>query len=109
MSNFIIDMRTYTIKPRRLQEYIDLFDRMAIPMLLRHYGPPLGYYISDSGVLNQVIHLWRFDSLADMEAKRAARDKDPDFAPYLRESADLVAHQESRILKSVQLVNLPKQ
>jgi hypothetical protein len=103
----IIDMRTYTIKPRRLQEYIELFDRMAIPMLLRHYGPPLGYYISDSGELNQVVHLWGFDSLADMEAKRAARDKDPDFAPYLQASADLVTYQESRILKGVKLKSLP--
>ena len=34
-------------------------------------GPPLGWYISmDIGELNQVVHLWGYESLADRASRR---------------------------------------
>ena len=38
----------------------------------RHDLVLMGYYTSHIGPLNQVLHLWRYDSLAEMERKRTA-------------------------------------
>lgn len=97
----IVDMRIYTIRPRGMPEYLKLFEEMALPVQLRHIGPPLGYYTSEIGALNQVVHLWGFDSLADMETRRAARNADPDWPIYLAASAHLMLAQEDRIIRRV--------
>ena len=97
----IVDMRTYTIRPRGVLEYLKLFEDMALPIMVRYIGPPIGYYTSEIGALNQVVHLWGFDSLADMEARRTARNADPDWPKYLAASAHLVMAQEDRIIRRV--------
>jgi hypothetical protein len=43
--------------------------------------------------------LWGFASLADMEARRARRNADPDWAKYLDMSKGMVLAQENRILR----------
>jgi hypothetical protein len=103
----IVDMRTYTIRPRGLPEYLKLFEDMALPVMVRYIGPPIGYYISEIGALNQVVHLWGFDSLADMETRRTARNADPEWPIYLAASAHLVMAQEDRIIRRVVFKSLP--
>jgi hypothetical protein len=102
----IVDLRIYTIRPRGMPEYLKLFEELALPIQLRHIGPPVGYYTAEIGALNQVVHLWGFDSLADMEARRVARNADPDWPRYLAASAHLVLAQENRIIRRVAFKSL---
>ena len=62
----IVDVRTYTLIPRKMAKYLDLFEKHALPVMQRHGLELLGYYLSQIGPLNQVVHLWRYDSLADL-------------------------------------------
>jgi hypothetical protein len=97
----IIDLRIYTIRPRGMPEYLKLFEELALPVAQKHLGAPLGYYVSQIGPLNQVVHLWAFESLADLERRMAAVYADPDFAKYLAATAGLVVAQEDRIVRRV--------
>jgi hypothetical protein len=99
----VVDLRIYTIKPRGMAEFLDVFDRLAMPIQLRYLGPPLGFYASDIGPQNQVVHLWGYDSLADYDRRRTARDADPDWPAYLHASAHLILAQENRFIKRVEL------
>lgn len=45
------------------------------------------------------MHLWGFESLADMEQRRASRDADAEWGTYLRESDGLIKCQENTVLK----------
>ncbi|MGE8389324.1 MAG: NIPSNAP family protein [Pseudomonas sp.] len=103
MGKAIVDHRIYTIRPRCMAAFLEAFDQLAMPILLRHLGAPLGFYVSSIGPLNQVVHLWAYESLDDFERRSAARDADPDFAAYLQATRDLVVAQETRIIKPVQL------
>lgn len=94
----IIDHRTYTIAHGRDKEYLDLFEREGLPVQLKHLGGLVGYFRTAIGPVNEVVHLWRYDSLADMEEKRAARDADPDWAAYKKKSAGMLVAQENKIL-----------
>ncbi len=104
----IVDHRVYTIRPRCMPAFLEAFDQLAMPILLRHLGPPLAFYVSSIGPLNQVVHLWGYDSLDDFERRSAARDADPDFAAYLHATRDLVVAQETRIIKPVHLRSLDR-
>jgi len=70
----IADVRTYTLVPRKMARYLELFETHGLPVMRRHGLELMGYYVSHIGPLNQAVHLWRYDSLADMERKRAARE-----------------------------------
>ena len=95
----IVDVRTYTLVPRKLARYLELFEAHALPVMQRHGLQLLGYYTSGIGPLNQVVHLWRYDSLADLEAKRAARDADPAWGQYLALTDGMVMMQENKIMR----------
>ena len=102
----VIDMLIYTIRPRGMPEYLKLFEELALPTVVKHFGPPLGYYVSRIGSLNQVVHLWAFDSLADLEQRYAAIAADPDIAKYFAATTGLVVAQEDRILHRVDFKSL---
>ncbi|MDZ3991682.1 NIPSNAP family protein [Pseudomonas sp. Teo4] len=108
MDKAIVDHRIYTIRPRCMAAFLEAFDTLAMPILLRHLGPPLAFYVSSIGPLNQVVHLWGYDSLDDFEKRSAARDADPDFAAYLHATRDLVVAQETRIVRPVQFKALKR-
>ena len=72
----IVDVRTYNIVPRKMKTYLALFEEFALPILRRHLGDPLGYFLVEHGPLHQVVHFWGYENLADLEKRRAVRDAD---------------------------------
>lgn len=46
----------------------------------RYLGHHIGCYVSEIGLLDQVIHLWGFSSMADREVRRARMEQDPEWA-----------------------------
>ena len=66
----IVDVRTYTLIPRKTPHYLEKFEKLALPVVKRHGLELMGFYTSQIGALNQVVHLWRYESLADLETKR---------------------------------------
>jgi hypothetical protein len=95
----IVDVRTYTLVPRKMPAYLELFERHALPVMQCHGFELIGYYTSVIGPLNQVVHLWRYDSLADMETKRTARDADPAWAEFLSRTEGMVLMQDNKAMK----------
>jgi hypothetical protein len=95
----IVDVRTYTLIPRKMAKYLDLFEKHALPVMQRHGLELLGYYLSQIGPLNQVVHLWRYDSLADLEEKRAARDADPAWGEFLSLTEGMVLMQDNKVMR----------
>ena len=99
----IVEQRTYTFKPLRLKDFLALYERAALPLQKKHLGHLVGFFVSEIGPLNQVVHLWAFDSLAERERRRKGMEDDPEWPAYvnaLRE-LDIVLQQESKILRSV--------
>ena len=96
----IVDMRVYTVRPGKLAEFVALYTEHGWPTQSRHLRC-LGYYTTVEGTLNQLVHLWAYDSQGDREAKRAAMAADPAWQTYLKLSgdADLLVAQENRFMR----------
>jgi hypothetical protein len=101
-----IDHRIYTIRLRKMNEFLDVFDRLAMPVLLETLGTPLGFYTSHVGPQNQFVHLWAYESLADYERRSRLRDTHPDFPAYLAASEHLIVAQETRLIRVVDLASV---
>jgi NIPSNAP len=98
-AQMIVDVRTYTLIPRKQAKYLELFEKHALPVTKRHGLELMSYYVSYIGALNQVVHLWRYDSLADMENKRAARDADPAWGEFLSLTEGMLLVQEDKVMR----------
>jgi NIPSNAP protein len=102
----IVDLRVYTIRLRKMAEFVEVFDRFAMPVQLRYLGKPLGIFSSAVGPLNQIVHLWGFSDMGEFERRHGARDKDPDWPAYLKASEHLIAAQENRLIRKIELASL---
>lgn len=95
----IVNIRTYTLVPRKMPVYLKLFEELGLPAMQRHGLDLMGYYTSVVGPQNQLVHIWRYESLADMEAKRSARDADSGWQEFLARTEGLVLVQEDKVMK----------
>src|SRR5919197_2240983 len=94
----IYEIRVYTLKPGCVAEYEK---RFADAFEVRSkYSPLYGMWQTELGPLNQVIHIWAYDSLQQRADTRAAaaRDTSGNWPP---KTNDLVVSQESDILNPI--------
>ena len=94
----LFEMRTYQIKVGALAQYLDLFQSKGLPIISR-YCTLVGFWTTETGDLNRVIHIWSF---ADHEARRVARDRwrrDREWCEdYLPAALPLVESQQNAFL-----------
>lgn len=84
----IYDHRTYTCRPGTIASHLKLYQEHGWPVQTRHLGQPAIYARTETGDVNSYVHVWVYDSPADRAAKRAALAADPEWAAYLRLSAE---------------------
>jgi hypothetical protein len=98
----IVEHRTYTLKALRTGDFLKLYERAALPLQLKYLGHLIGFYVSEIGPLNEVVHLWGFASLAERERRRALMEADPGWAVYRQalQELDVVVEQSTKMLRS---------
>lgn len=97
----IVDLRIYTCKPGRMNDWVALYKEMGWPLQQKYLGNCLGWYTAVEGSLNCVVHLWGYESQADREQRRNAMAADPAWQAFLKRSGELGAlvKQENRFLR----------
>lgn len=66
----IHEYRTYTIHPGQLRRYLALAETKVQPIRQDKYGRLVGFWYSEFGTLNQVHHIWEYESLDRRQADR---------------------------------------
>ncbi len=97
----IIDHRTYNILPRLTSRYMEIFKTQCVPINRKYFGQEVGIYLTEVGPQNQLTHLWQYDDYADYEVKRKARDGDPDWPKYLKDTEGLLVSQETKLIRKI--------
>ena len=95
----IIDHRTYNMTHGKMNDYLERYEGIGLPLQIEHLGHLVGFFVSDIGPLNQVVHLWAYDSIADREIRRERMAADPRWQSFLTGNLGMFASQEIKILK----------
>lgn len=95
----ILDERTYAIHPQYVKEYLDLYVAEGMALQVSHLGDLLGWFTTDVGVVNEVVHIWRYADLGDRERRRAAMEADPRWQVFRGKTSHCVQTMRSRILR----------
>lgn len=94
----IYEIRVYTLKPGCVGEYERRFaDSVDVRM---KYSPMYGMWHTEIGPLNQMVHIWAYDSLQQRAEVRAAALKDTS-GRWPPQTNDLLVSQESDIITPI--------
>ena len=70
-NDMVFDFRQYTLNPGGLSTYMAAVEELALPIRKRHGVKLAGWFYSDLGDLNQVVHIWAFDNVKHMEEAKS--------------------------------------
>jgi hypothetical protein len=95
----IYEMRTYRMKVGTVPAYLRLVEDEGIAVQRSHLGQLVGYFFSDIGPLNEIVHVWAYADLNDREARRAKLAADPRWQDFLPKIQALIEVMDNKILK----------
>lgn len=89
----IYEIRTYTLRPGSVAE-VEARYAEAYPVRSK-YSEIAGFFHTDVGPLNEVIHIWPYEDLAERTRVRAAAAQEPSWPPPI---AEFLVNQKVEIL-----------
>src|SRR6185437_13812025 len=76
-SPMIYELRTYTLKPGTIGDMVKAASTVSHDIRGNDYGKLEGYWSTEIGPLNQVMHLWSYQDLNERTRLRAELAKNP--------------------------------
>jgi len=105
----VFEMRTYSFHPGALPTYLHLAQVLGRPVRGNDYGICCGYWIAQTGRLDQVWHLWSYDSLDERARLRAILLKDDRWTKeYGGAVLPLLQRQDIRLLEPARALSAPE-
>jgi hypothetical protein len=77
----LYELRTYTLRVGAMAEAVKLYQEIGLPALQRGGQDKklVGYFQADTGTINQLVHLWKFEDDVNRRAHWAAVCANKDF------------------------------
>jgi hypothetical protein len=97
----LVEFKVTTIRRGTMPDFLRHYEELALPAQLRHVGAPAGLYLAEIGPQNQVTQLCAFASLADYEARTAARDREPAWAQFHAATDAMVVAETTKAARRV--------
>ncbi|HZO80858.1 MAG TPA: NIPSNAP family protein [Candidatus Binataceae bacterium] len=94
----IYELRTYTLVLGGTREYEEITKNELLPILAEYGLKPVGYWHTEIGPLNELVHLWAFNDLNERQQKWAAWGRDPRRAAIVPRLRALVVSQSNKIM-----------
>ena len=94
----IVEQRDYHVYTGKLPEVVRLYEEEGIPIQQEILGGLVGAFTTEIGALSTYSTLWRYDSFAEREERRARLQADPRWKEFLAKVQPLFHTQQNRIL-----------
>ncbi len=96
----IYEERYYRLRPGAVPTFVKLYQEMALEGQTRILGNLIGYFTTEVGELNHIVHIWAYESMDDRARRRAELLAEPQWQAFLAEMGEqrLIETMENRIL-----------
>jgi NIPSNAP len=102
----IHELRTYTLKPGTQAQYLKLSGEVGRKIRGDKFGKQEGFWFTEFGTLNQLVHLWSFADLNERDRLRGLLAKDEAWnKEYIPQVRPFLLAQENKILSPVLPLN----
>ena len=92
------EIRTYRLKNGAISDYLKVVGQEGIAIQKRHLGKLIGYFFSEIGPINEIVHIWGFESLDDRQARRMRLAADPAWQKFLPKIRDRIVTADTKIM-----------
>ena len=94
----IVEQRDYHVYTGKLLELVRLYESEGIAIQTEILGGFVGAFTTDVGALSTYTSMWRYDSYAEREQRRARLQADERWQAFLPKIQPLIHTQQNRIL-----------
>ena len=94
----ILEQRDYHVFTGKLPELVRLYDTEGIAIQQEYLGGLVAAFTTDIGALSTYTSMWRYDSFAEREQRRARLQQDVRWMAFLGKIQPLIHTQHNRIL-----------
>lgn len=94
----IVEQRTYTLHPGTVPLYLSAYQEEGLAIQKPILGNLVGYFHTEIGPLNQIVHMWAYRDLADRGRRRAILAANRDWQVYGAKVRPYLMSQENKIL-----------
>ena len=96
----IYELRTYNLKPEFAPDAMALYEAEGWPQLQKWSQNLVGYFTTEIGPLQQIVHLWKFESHDARDHQWATLRATSAFAAFGKKLRPMLMSQENKIMKS---------
>ncbi|MGY9057014.1 MAG: NIPSNAP family protein [Alphaproteobacteria bacterium] len=95
----LYELRKYTLQVGTMATVLDLYGNLGYPAFSAEEKARLvGYFTSDTGTLNQIVHLWRFTDDAERRAHWKGVFSNAAFMDFAKQLRPNILSQENQLL-----------
>ena len=94
----ILEQRDYHVYTGSLPELVRLYGEEGIAIQQEYLGGFVGAFTTDIGALSTYTSMWRYESYAEREERRARLQADDRWREFLAKIQPLIHTQQNRIL-----------
>jgi hypothetical protein len=98
----IYELRTYTVRPGTVDDMVKAASTVSRDIRGDNFGKLEGYWSTEIGPLNQVLHMWSYSDLNERTRLRAELAENPrwsgEYIPLIR---SLLLRQEVRLMNAI--------
>jgi hypothetical protein len=94
----IVEERIYTLHAGKAPEYLKLYEAEGLAIQKPILGHLFGYFSTEFGPLNQIVHMWAYEDLADRGRRRAELGANEAWKAYIAKVRPMIAMQENKLL-----------
>lgn len=95
----LYELRSYDLRPGQALAYLELFRTSGIQLVTRHL-PLAGYWLTDTGSLNRIYHLWIYESLKERAECRVGLAADKEWnEEFVPKGFPMIVAQQNHIME----------
>lgn len=98
-NKMVIEERIYVLHTwASLREYLDVYEHEGLTVQIPILGGFLGYFVTEFGRQNQLVHLWGYNNLEDRKQRREQLALNEQWQSCLKKIRPMIRTMENRIM-----------
>jgi len=69
--------------------FLALYEQEGLPVKRKHLGNLVGFFTTEVGNVNEIVHIWTYEVLTDRTRRRAAMTVAPPLRPICRRAENI--------------------
>jgi NIPSNAP len=94
----IVEERIYTLQPGTSGSFMSIVEKEGFEVQKEILGRPAGYFVTEIGPQNQIVHLWAYRDMEERRERRARLVGDPRWQAVRPKLTALIVSQENKLL-----------